>query len=689
MMASLAVALALLSPRSYGAEAESLVAQASEQVRRLEALADLAASPDLGGAGRVRADQAAAYCAGSPMTIAGLPIRDRDLLYACQAFVHGDPGRCLAMPGAFASRSSKRDCLGSLEHLSLFVGLEAPGDASRRSCESGFGIANPKLEPAERARACAALSSAGDETARCLAFRDAVPRVFEGASLKDCADHVAYLLSGRGCDGFHPASDQKILCSAFADFRKGDCGSDYLCRALKGDASACDSELALRVSSACASSAPIGGEAGERGHGRGVLLREIEATISWAALLPLLDQGASDALSRLHLTMLGRRTLDPEAAVADMRTLRLSVLDEVLSRAERLGAAASGGRDAEAIADLRRRAGRARERLAGERAQAAGPAADWKPVDSVLAEAREAVGAFGRCAEPGAGAPSAAAGACVEKVLSDRALKRRYALDLVVRQLCASLSAGRPDSCDALADVPGDPESGQRMCRRLYSMSRFSIDMITGSAGAAASCAAWSELAPTFPPPDLIARVCGSILKGEYERACGLIAEWKTPGHGYSPTECGWEMQSVLGAAPDEICAKNHFPGSAVCAATRNFKAATAAGDPKLCGGDPLCRAMRGDGRSACARLDEELRAKACAAGVSAEPPPASAAMDCETSRSKAVERLAEAGRRLKEAGRADGPDFEVRRGEISELEDRRKEFEAAAAAASAPANGR
>jgi hypothetical protein len=568
------------APNAFAGDGGPL-AQAAEEVRALEALSELAVSSAAGPAGWVSPDEAAAYCAASPMTVAGLPSRDRDLLYACRAFAGRDPERCRAMPGAFQSRGSKSDCLGSLEHMSLFVDLLAPGSASRRACETGFGIANPKLEPDERVKACAALSVPGDETARCLAFRDAVPRVFDGAHLKDCTDHVAYLLTGRGCEGFHPASDQKVLCSAFAAFRGGACGSDFLCRALRGDAAACEDELALRVSSACARLAPAGARREAAAEASPVLRRQVEATVAWAARLPLLDPAGSEALARLHATMLGRRPLSPEAAVADMLALRGASLDEVLYRAEQLSAAAPDGPEEREVRALRRRAARARERVAR-----------------------------GRVAEDPAPRPEAAS-PLVEKILSRPELRRRFASDLVVRQVCASLSGGGPEPCDVLAGVEGNPESGRRMCRRLYSMSRFSADLISGSAGTAASCAAWCELAPSLPPQDLISRVCGALMTGEYSRACGDIVEWKTPGHGYSPVECEWEMRSVLGISTEEACVGNRRPGSDVCVATARFKKAKAAADAALCGGDPLCRAMMGGDASACAGLDRDLQAKA------------------------------------------------------------------------------
>ncbi len=341
------------------AESEGLVAQASEQVLRLEALATLAASSStLGRPGRVGPQEAAAYCLRSPMTIALLPPIDRDLLYACLAFAQRDPERCRAIPGGFLEGNSVGNCVVSLESMSLLVELTAPSPASLRACAAGYGISSPKLAPEDRRIACAALGGAGDEDSRCRAFRSLVPSAFIGARIEDCADYVSYLIKGSGCQTFSTESVQRLLCPAFASFRRAQCGSDYLCRAMSGDAKACDDERAVLVSSACAPIARDGAQVGPTTAASPVLRREMEDAVSWAALLPLLDHTGREALLRLHGMLLGEKPLDPGAALADMAALRASAFDEFLYRAEHLGASEKS------VRELRRRADKARKGVA-------------------------------------------------------------------------------------------------------------------------------------------------------------------------------------------------------------------------------------------------------------------------------------------------------------------------------------
>jgi hypothetical protein len=382
-MKALAVAMLLAAacpaPAASAADGGGLLTEAARQLGALEALADLAASSSsVGSAGRVASDESAAYCAASPATIAFLPIRDRELLYGCFAFVERNPARCLAIPAAFITRTSE-NCSTVLENMALFVDLVAPGPASLRTCEAGFGIANPPLSPEERVKACAALSRPGDEEARCAAFREQVPRPFVGVEFKDCVNTLRYIMTGRGCDGFHKGSIQRLFCPSFAKFTRaraggdaGPCGADYLCRALGGEAKACEEERTARVSSVC--------EGARRGAAQWpaaptspALRREISAAVSWAVYLPLLDQAGRDALFRLHRMMLGEIRLNPDEALADLTRLRAGSVDELLYRAEQLSAAAPDGPEMRRVRELRGRADKARGRIARSRKAAAKP----------------------------------------------------------------------------------------------------------------------------------------------------------------------------------------------------------------------------------------------------------------------------------------------------------------------------
>lgn len=345
--------------------APELLAQAERQVRRLEALAELSSSGALGPAGWAGPGEAAAYCAASPMTLAAYrPARDRELVYACRAYAGRQPELCRERPGAY-DRESVSTCVTALEHMALFMDLVAPGPQSQGSCEACFGIANPRLPPEDRVKSCAALAGPGDERARCQAWMEAVPSVARSARMEDCIAYLSMLTQGRGCADFHPMSTQNVMCPAFETFKSAhaagraqDCGEDFLCRALMGEARACDDRLAVLVSSACAAlktekTPPHGAAPVAAG-----LRREIDDTVSFAANLTVLDQPGREALLRLNDMMLGRRETAPAQAAADMAALRAGNIDELLYRAGQDKAAAPE------VRKLRDRAEKARKRLA-------------------------------------------------------------------------------------------------------------------------------------------------------------------------------------------------------------------------------------------------------------------------------------------------------------------------------------
>ncbi|MDE2142427.1 MAG: hypothetical protein KGJ84_08465, partial [Elusimicrobia bacterium] len=302
---------AATAPSTPEPDTSGLLAQASEQARRLEALAKLASAPaGWGRPGVVGAKDAADYCARSPMTVALLPPVERDLLYSCSAFSSRDPGLCRAIPGAFLEGNSTGNCVTSLEGMSLLVELATPGPESLRACTAGYGLASPKLAVEDRGKACAALGSGGDARSRCLAFQAAAPYVFVGVRVEDCADYLSYLMTGAGCDTFAKNSVQRLLCPAFESYRRSRCGSDYLCRALAGDARACDAERAALVAASCRRPARNSGS----GAPSNALRRELEDAIGWATSLPLLDQEGRDSLRRLHGMLDGEQPFEPKAA---------------------------------------------------------------------------------------------------------------------------------------------------------------------------------------------------------------------------------------------------------------------------------------------------------------------------------------------------------------------------------------
>ena len=325
-MRSLLLVLALV-PSSSAAD---LLTDAATHIDKLEALAPLASERS----GWVGAKDAAAYCASNPATLALLPNMEREVLYACYAFQQADPDFCRTMPAAYLARSLE-NCPATLELLALFIDLTAPSSSTIRSCAKTFGLGNPRLIPEDRAKACEALARPGTNPERCAAFQAAVPTAFRGSNFKACTDTLDQVTAGFGCDSLDSQSVEVAGCRAFAAFRKAragdskDCRSNYLCRALGGDAAACDAGRDELIAAACSPAPAVRG----RAPASPVLMREIAAALSWAARMPVLDTAGRDALRRLHESMLGRRELETAMAVADLAALRAGAAEEILSRA--------------------------------------------------------------------------------------------------------------------------------------------------------------------------------------------------------------------------------------------------------------------------------------------------------------------------------------------------------------------
>ncbi|MBI5246716.1 MAG: hypothetical protein HY923_06010 [Elusimicrobia bacterium] len=316
-----------LAPRALAAD---LLPQAAAQIEKLEALVPLYAERS----GWVGAKDAAAYCVSSPVTLTMLPNMEREVLFACYAFLHADPDRCREMPGAYLAKNLE-SCPATLELLTLFIDVTAPSSATIRSCAKTFGLGNPRLNPEDRPKACAALARPGNNSERCTAFKAAVPTAFRGENFKACVDTLDQVTAGLGCDTLDAQNIEVACCRAFAASRKmragdsSDCKSDYLCRALGGDATACDAGRDALVAAACVPTRAVRG----RAPASPVLMREIDATLSWAAYAPALDPAGRAALGRLHETMLGRRELAPTAAITDLAALRTSAAEEILEQA--------------------------------------------------------------------------------------------------------------------------------------------------------------------------------------------------------------------------------------------------------------------------------------------------------------------------------------------------------------------
>lgn len=276
-------------------------------------------------------------------------------------------------------------------------------------------------------------------------------------------------------------------------------------------------------------------------------------------------------------------------------------------------------------------------------------------------------------------------------VLADPALKRAVYSDLVVRQLCLAVAAASPRPCDPLAELPGKPETGGHMCRRLYLMTLLSESILSGASDFTSACERWCAMAPALPPPDLVGRVCAALRRRDPDEACADIERFRTaPDRGYNRRECDWEMGSVLGEAAEDVCRRHLRPGSDVCSAIGLYRKAKGSSDAALCAANPLCLAMRGAGAAACAPLDapilEQARAfvaSSTSAVAQREAPGAgpkrSPRIDqaCARARARALRGLDDAEHILK-AGRLDAaPDGARLRDVAARLRQRQENLEA------------
>jgi hypothetical protein len=125
------------------------------------------------------------------------------------------------------------------------------------------------------------------------------------------------------------------------------------------------------------------------------------------------------------------------------------------------------------------------------------------------------------------------------------------------------------------------------MCRRLYEQGRLAAKLMSGA-------------------PKVIARVCPLLIARDVDAACANVAAWR--GRGYSVQKCSWEFHSLLGAG--DVCRNWPRPASDVCDGTAALRRSKEPGGS--CGGDPICRALSGEGVAACGALDARLRALSC-----------------------------------------------------------------------------
>ena len=310
----------------------------------------------------------------------------------------------------------------------------------------------------------------------------------------------------------------------------------------------------------------------------------------------------------------------------------------------------------------------------------------WRKIEQGIARVESAQAAFSTCVEDrkvllSATSASSSPKITADLVVVDPELKKLFWSELIVRQTCLALAGGTPDPCAALAGLPGDPESGEHVCRRLHRMALFSTALISEASDASSACARWCDLAPSRPPADVVARVCAALVGNQdYDVACKSIASWRKLGPGYVERECAWEMRSLLGVGGEDNCRKSyqagneHTPGGELCVATGRLRG----GD---CGGDVLCRAMHGDGGENCAALEGNIESKARPLFLKGLTPGGRIARldeDCAVIRTDAAKAIGETRRQLQAPGTARDGRWRSRRGELDSLEQKQRGLEAA-----------
>ncbi len=323
-------------------------------------------------------------------------------------------------------------------------------------------------------------------------------------------------------------------------------------------------------------------------------------------------------------------------------------------------------------------------------ASAASAPDPWDRLDETLAGLESAQAALQRCVGSREELKSKRAEAprecrpkvSVDMVMVDPRFKDLFSTDLIARQVCRARSLKNPWPCQDLADLQGRQETAEHMCRRLYAMILFSQALIARTSDVTAACEGWCDMAPARPPPELAASVCESLGRGDIPLACNDIARWKHAEPGYAGKECAWEMRSVLGLGDEKSCGTPYFgAGSDVCVATSLFKKAKTAEGPKACGDDPICRAMLGEGPSACAALDSKIEERACSLPFFRTEAPLAARLgllneDCVSMRNRAAKRLDAAKRQLKAQERTGDNRLSSRQEALARLQARQKELE-------------
>jgi hypothetical protein len=339
----------------------------------------------------VPAERSRAYCAKNPWPLDAVKSPGR-IWYMCEAIAAGDPAVCYEMgPNSRVSIFFKHsDCVRGFWNLRLARAVIAQSPDLEPICRNHEDF---RLEFSEKDRSvvCGALRG-GTPKSLCELLRDKYPDQFRHPDLKDCVtDNEIFWGTNEHCDAFGDTGYEFMeeqICVASSRYRKafaardpGLCKDSAICRALMGDAKACDAPLAALRADAC-KPATSSHQSGARA---GVLAAEIDAALSATLRRPMAPSEKA-AAKRLHAVMTGDQPVEPQSVAADVVTLRLGVVGDLVSRAELICEAIAGESAVcrERLAGLRRLGDRAKK-AAGDFGRDAGVRLEPKSWDELFA----------------------------------------------------------------------------------------------------------------------------------------------------------------------------------------------------------------------------------------------------------------------------------------------------------------
>jgi hypothetical protein len=314
---------------------EAIADEASRRLSELERVAAWAASPRLPAAAAEDVRRGAyAYCMGSPATLARLAGKSVPY-YLCRAVAADDVRACDEMlPSSRIPVALKQsDCAVAWAHAHLGKSVIMDTPEVEGFCRTSVDL-GPEFPADLRPMLCRYVRK--DLRAVCenlqrdrTMFRD----------VQQCVDNYELYWGSKSEKACGPPRDnwENNLCLANVRYRKvlakkdaSLCGDSLLCRALTGNAAACEAFLDGLKDEDCRGQ----GALPAAGRDAPPLLAEVGRALAGTARpLTSSEQAAAD---RLDAMMLGREPLDERRAVADVLLLRRGALDDLLDQGRAL-----------------------------------------------------------------------------------------------------------------------------------------------------------------------------------------------------------------------------------------------------------------------------------------------------------------------------------------------------------------